>query len=157
MTVDTLFAAALLIDSKQRWSLSPSAQIVLSHRRIFFGGVFMAMILVEPEESYQCRVTDHHRRTLELLTAPSQHESGWDEWIVLHLCQQREPILIMRVVNYLAKECRARSKRERERVKVEIIKRIGTLIRQKIVSRWKRRFVMISDSCLRTRSPRPGF
>lgn len=112
------------------------------------------MILIEPTENYERRWAEHYRRAQEVLRTPPKYEDSWDEWIIGYLRSTGDsPIRFMQVVNALARTSGARSKRQREQVKIAVMKRLGALIRGRLVRRWKRKLVRLPSACPPTNPP----
>jgi hypothetical protein len=104
------------------------------------GGSFLSsvqMILIEPTENYRQRWAEHYRKVQKTLNAPPKYEDSWDEWIIGHPRATRDgPVPFLKVVNALARTSGAKSKRERDQVKIPVMKRLGALIRARFVCRY---------------------
>ena len=102
------------------------------------------MIVVEPSDVYGDRERERLRQITDLLRAPLRDKTGWDDTILWFLRQHgTQPVLLMRVVNPVARQRRAASTRHWDAMRREVINAIGSLIRRGKVLRFKRRFVLL--------------
>lgn len=80
-----------------------------------------------------------------MLSQPTEHPSGWDEAIMRFFMAQPNAVMLqVRVANALVKQCSARSKPAREAAKIEILRALGRLMRQRRLIRVGRRSVRVN-------------
>lgn len=127
--------------------------------------VIIPMVIVEPMEVYEARSSrpsNIGRSTSNTPSAQSQTcpssdlyaplsvEDGWDETIVAFLSSRPgKPVMIMSVVSQLRKCVRHRDRSHREKLKHDILMRVGALIRAGVILRFKRKYVIARPACAR--------
>ena len=125
--------------------------------------VIIPMVFVEPVEVYESRslrpsaIGRSNSITLSAqkpacsssaLYAPLRVEDGWDETIVAYLSSRPgTPVMIMSIVSQLRKCVRHRDRRHREKLKHDILMRVGALIRAGVILRFKRKYVVARPAC----------
>lgn len=112
------------------------------------------MIFVEPSEVYACRTTPRPlTATPDVLAAnkatrspdldaPLRFADGWDEHILAYVSGQTEPVRIVSLVSQLRKCVRHRNKEHKEKLKRDILLRVGALIRVGSLARVRRKYVL---------------
>ena len=105
------------------------------------------MIIAEPLAAHRQRVEARRRQVDAVLRSSPQHASAWDQPILALLSGQSGPIRLMGAVNALAKGFRPKSRRQREEVKVEIIKVLCAMVREGLVTR-RRKYVQIANATM---------
>lgn len=125
--------------------------------------VIIAMVFVEPMEVYATRSSRPSTIGRSTSVAPSAQkqvcsssdlyaplsvEDGWDETIVAYLSSRPgTPVMIMAIVSQLRKCVRHRDRRHREKLKHDILMRVGALIRAGVIVRFKRKYVVARPAC----------
>jgi hypothetical protein len=119
------------------------------------------MIFIEPEELYVRRSasrTSHGSNSVcpgggsaslsRELHRPLRYTDGWDETIVAYLSSRSgEPVRIMSLVSQLRKCVRHRDRTHREKLKHDILMRVGALIRAGVIVRFQRKYVVARPAC----------
>lgn len=112
------------------------------------------MLFVEPPEVFAARLASQASppkpgfsspgmKLWEHIQAPLSYEDGWDEAIHLEvLSRPGELVRIVSLASKLRKRVRHRNKTHREEIKLQILKRIGVLIRSGLLRRVRRVFVV---------------
>src|SRR6266700_2779793 len=114
-----------------------------SHRAHLQDCTYLRMILVKPNRVFEDRIRRHRHSVVDHQSAPIKR-SAWQRDIVQVLeAAGSEPMLVMSVVNQAVALMCKMTRRERERIKVEIICEIGRMIRQEKLERVQRRFVRL--------------
>lgn len=109
-------------------------------------------MIIEPVEVYVCRMTVGPLRTSRVseescatrsqdLNATLSFVDGWDERILAYVRAQPEPVRIVSLASELRKSVRHRDKQHKEKLKREILIRVGALIRIGSLARVQRRYV----------------
>jgi hypothetical protein len=114
------------------------------------------MIFIEPAEVFARRsATRIPERKPVLLSSNAgadsfgalhgrlRHENGWDERIFEYLSSRAEPVRIVSMISQLRKFVRHRDKQHKEKLKRDILSRIGALIRAGIIIRVHRNYVVV--------------
>lgn len=102
------------------------------------------MFICEPSAIFAERQVRRIHAARDLLTAPLADKTGWDQAIMFTLQRSSgEPILLVRLVNMVVKDCRHSSTRHRDAMRVDILKALGSLVRRGRIVRLKRRFVLL--------------
>jgi hypothetical protein len=112
------------------------------------------MIIIEPHEAYAFRTApwsitaisngaaaDSGKRSCDL-NSPLRFVDGWDERILAYVANQSEPVRIVSLASQLRKCVRHRDKEHKERLKREILVRVGELIRAETIARIRRKYVV---------------
>jgi hypothetical protein len=76
------------------------------------------------------------------LNGPIPFADGWDEHILTHVSGQSEPVRIVSLPSQLRKCVRHRDKQHKEKVKRQILLRVGALIRFGGLVRVRRKYVL---------------
>ena len=111
------------------------------------------MLIIEPFDLFLYRAEQRQQQAecerqefQRQVANPVEHADGWDTAIMAYFVSQPGAVvLFMTAVNNLARHCRARCKRDRERAKIILIHAIGRLIRQGRLKRVRRRFVRVNE------------
>ena len=101
------------------------------------------MIFAEPPSVWKTREDARLRQGSDLLNSPLRFEGVWDYAIIDAVKRRATPAPIMSLVSELRKRHRHRNKQDKESTKRTILLRIGALIRQKELQRFRRKFVMM--------------
>lgn len=105
----------------------------------------MLMIIVEPPDMFFRRLEDKQREVDRILAQPTEHPSGWDEAIMRFFIARPNAVMLqVRVANVLVKQCSARTKPAREAAKIQILRALGRLMRQRRLIRVGRRSVRVN-------------
>lgn len=116
------------------------------------------MIFIEPVEAYEFRTSSSSRQKADVRShggqqrtrvelkggfeAPLAYEDGWDEVILMHLLGRRgESVKIVSLASELRRCVRHRNKAHKEELKRHILKRVGILIKRRLIVRVRRCFV----------------
>jgi len=103
------------------------------------------MILAEPPDAYRVRKEAHYRQVDVVLHGPAQQPDPWDALILAFLAGHPAPIRFMSAVTRLGRGCRPTNRKQREEVKLEIIRRIDLLVREGVVIRHRRGYIEIAE------------
>lgn len=116
------------------------------------------MVVVEPLEAYACRTAPRPlTATLNVLAvnsatqsrglnAPLRFADGWDEHILAYVSIQAEPVRIVSLASQLRKCVRHRDKQHKEKLKRDILLRVGALIRVGSLIRVRRKYVTVRQA-----------
>jgi hypothetical protein len=113
------------------------------------------MILIEPEELYVRRSASRVSREDDGMSAgtssansfgelhgPLRYMDGWDEHILAYVSAQEAPVRIVSLASQLRKGVQHRNKQHKEKLKRDILLRVGALIRFGGLVRVRRKYVL---------------
>lgn len=105
----------------------------------------MITSFIEPPDLFLRRLDQKQREVDGILSQPTEHPSGWDDSIMRFFIAQPNLVMLqVRVPNELVKQCSARTKSTREAAKIEILRALGRLMRQRRLIRVGRRSVRVN-------------
>lgn len=120
----------------------PRQGVYLTHPAEYLSGM---QIIIEPPDLFLRRAEEKQREVDWFLTHPTEHLSGWDEAAMRFFIAQPNLVMLqVRVANELVKQCSARTKPAREAAKIEILRALGRLMRQRRLTRVGRRSVRVN-------------
>ena len=110
------------------------------------------MIFIEPLQVYACRAGKRPFAGNPALSVADRNEAffeplrcvdGWDEHILSFVDNESRPVGIMELVSQLRKRVPHRNKQHKEKLKRDILLRVGALIRNGNLIRIQRKFVLV--------------
>jgi hypothetical protein len=87
-----------------------------------------------------------HSPTIDILNAPLAFEDGWDERILGYVSSKSKPVRIVSLASKLRKCVRHRDKQHKEKLKRDILLRVGALIRMRKLVRVRRKYVVAKQN-----------
>nr|WP_281720511.1 hypothetical protein [Nitrosomonas nitrosa] len=116
------------------------------------------MIFIEPTEVYACRTARGPVTSIPKISAansatqsrdvnaPLRFADGWDEHILAYVSAQAAPVRIVSLSSQLRKCVRHRDKQHKEKLKRDILLRVGALIRVGSLIRVQRNYVTVRQA-----------
>lgn len=114
------------------------------------------MILVEPADVFVSRTWPRIAQTIvsdsprtgsanlsRELHGPLRYTDGWDEHIIDHISSRPEAVRIVSLVSQIRKCVRHRDRQHKEKIKRDILLRVGALIRSGSLVRVRRKYVRL--------------